>query len=97
MTRLPQVLVNVPDVDKAGSGDPGLQAEVARAEQNWETLDGCCYGRAALNPLVVSWWKPSTPNRRRRWPNPGRSGSSDAAVVRGCEVAHNFPALYVGW
>jgi phosphoglucosamine mutase len=45
MTRLPQVLVNVPDVDKARTDDAGVAAAVAEAEQELGAS-----GRVLLRP-----------------------------------------------
>ena len=49
MTRLPQVLVNVPDVDKARADtDPVLQGEVAASRgQRSATPAVCCCGSRA--------------------------------------------------
>ena len=52
MTRLPQVLVNVPNVDKARVGDPGLQAEVARAEQKLGDTGRVLLRPSGTEPLV---------------------------------------------
>ena len=48
MQRLPQVLVNVPDVDKARVDDPAVAAAVAEAEaETRRRRAGCCCARAA--------------------------------------------------
>jgi len=52
MTRLPQVLVNVPNVDKARVGDPSLQAEVARAEQKLGDTGRVLLRPSGTEPLV---------------------------------------------
>ena len=52
MTRLPQVLVNVPNVDKARVGDPSLQAEVALAEQKLGDTGRVLLRPSGTEPLV---------------------------------------------
>ena len=49
MTRLPQVLVNVPDVDKSrAETDPAVAAGRARGRGGaWPEPAGCCCGRRA--------------------------------------------------
>ena len=48
VTRLPQVLVNVPDVDKARTDDDGvLAAAVAASRTSWATPAGSCCARPA--------------------------------------------------
>jgi len=53
VTRLPQVLINVPDVDKSRAGtDEGLQAAVARAEQQLGETGRVLLRPSGTEPLV---------------------------------------------
>ena len=52
MTRLPQVLVNVPQVDKTGTDDPGLVAAVAEAEEELGDTGRVLLRPSGTEPLV---------------------------------------------
>lgn len=52
MTRLPQVLINVPDVDRTRVNDPHLQAEVASAEAELGQTGRVLLRPSGTEPLV---------------------------------------------
>ena len=52
MTRLPQVLVNVPDVDRARTDDAGLVAAVAEAEAELGATGRVLLRPSGTEPLV---------------------------------------------
>ena len=52
MQRFPQVLVNVPDVDKLRVDAPAIAAAVAEEERVLGEKDACCCGPSGTEPLV---------------------------------------------
>ena len=68
MTRLPQVLVNVKDVDKDGvEGNAPLQAAVAEAERELNGAGRVLLASRALSRSCGSWSRRPTRSRPRRW------------------------------
>ena len=70
MQRLPQVLINVPDVDKSPGGHRprSWRPRSPRPSANWAPPGGCCCARRAPSRWCGSWSRPPTSTRPGRWP-----------------------------
>lgn len=88
--RLPQTLINVPNVDKRNAGsDEGLAEAVAAAESGWARPGGCCCDPPGPSPLFASWsrLRPS----RRPTTSPRRSPSSSRSAFRSRSRVNSRP------
>ena len=81
MTRLPQVLINVPDVDKSRAAtDPQLTAAVAEAQAELGDSAGSFCARPARSRWSASWWRRRVTRRPTKWRIVSRTWSRPLAL-----------------